>query len=199
MYKTQDGKAYILIEVHRVMNTPSLSRDLDLCSQNGVGWEARRLPLIYVWESGADGPIVPKEHYNRPFVKHSPPPEVPIPSLKNSGDWCGSDIYGFGVKLAPRVVIPPPAKEVDPQQFIQMIENANIKMQEFPIIDIEKISAGEREHSGAGRPRISTQENWRWCKKCQGLFFAGNPTLGVCPAGRTHDQSESGNYALIMK
>jgi hypothetical protein len=39
------------------------------------------------------------------------------------------------------------------------------------------------------------QINWQWCKKCEGLFFAGN-SLGVCPAGGNHDDSGSGGYAL---
>jgi hypothetical protein len=43
---------------------------------------------------------------------------------------------------------------------------------------------------------MPTQSNWRWCHKCQGLFFAGNPGA-VCPAGGAHDGSLSGNYALI--
>jgi hypothetical protein len=30
------------------------------------------------------------------------------------------------------------------------------------------------------------QSNWRRCKKCYGLFFAGNPG-SVCPAGGQHD------------
>ena len=42
----------------------------------------------------------------------------------------------------------------------------------------------------------SGQSNWRWCKKCQGLFFAGNNTSGVCPAGGTHDGSNSDDYVL---
>jgi hypothetical protein len=39
------------------------------------------------------------------------------------------------------------------------------------------------------------QSNWQFCKKCEGLFFAGN-NLGVCPAGGTHDDSASGGYVL---
>ncbi|SPF37500.1 hypothetical protein SBA4_2010005 [Candidatus Sulfopaludibacter sp. SbA4] len=39
------------------------------------------------------------------------------------------------------------------------------------------------------------QSNWQFCKKCEGLFFAGN-NLGLCPAGGTHDDSASGGYAL---
>jgi len=45
-------------------------------------------------------------------------------------------------------------------------------------------------------PLPVTQDQWRWCKKCQGLFFGGN-TLGVCPAGGTHDPGD-GNYHLMV-
>jgi hypothetical protein len=43
-----------------------------------------------------------------------------------------------------------------------------------------------------------SQDNWRWCNKCQGLTFAGNPTPGVCPAKGNHDHSGSGNYRLFQ-
>lgn len=43
----------------------------------------------------------------------------------------------------------------------------------------------------------SIQDNWRWCNKCQGMFFAGNPTKGVCPAGGEHSLEGSGNYRLL--
>jgi hypothetical protein len=45
---------------------------------------------------------------------------------------------------------------------------------------------------------IMAQHNWRWCSKCQGLWYAAatqNPN-GVCPAGGTHSKSGSGDYAL---
>ncbi len=42
-----------------------------------------------------------------------------------------------------------------------------------------------------------TQDGWRWCRKCQGLFFSGNPG-SVCPAGSAHDDSASGHYALQL-
>jgi hypothetical protein len=44
---------------------------------------------------------------------------------------------------------------------------------------------------------IPGQDNWRWCTKCQGLAYAGNPTMGACPAGGQHDHAGSGNYTLI--
>lgn len=45
---------------------------------------------------------------------------------------------------------------------------------------------------------IGPQSGWNYCKNCHGLFFAENPTLGVCPAaaGGPHDGSGSGNYSL---
>jgi hypothetical protein len=51
--------------------------------------------------------------------------------------------------------------------------------------------------------RNRTQPNWRWCKKCDGLFFAGGPIRGaqaghgVCPAGGQHSTAGSGKYELI--
>ena len=50
------------------------------------------------------------------------------------------------------------------------------------------------------------QENWRWCKNCQGLFLGGSSVPGIlkrpigkCPASSTgggHDGSDSGCYIL---
>jgi hypothetical protein len=46
----------------------------------------------------------------------------------------------------------------------------------------------------------SPQDKWRFCKKCNGLFYAGpagdNPGIGVCPAGGGHDGVRSNDYAL---
>jgi peptidoglycan hydrolase-like protein with peptidoglycan-binding domain len=42
---------------------------------------------------------------------------------------------------------------------------------------------------------INRQSNWRWCNKCQGMWFAGNPTSGRCPAGGAHVRTGSGNYS----
>lgn len=45
-----------------------------------------------------------------------------------------------------------------------------------------------------------TQNDWRWCNKCQGLFFGPQAAASRCPAGNTHTppaQSGSGNYSLM--
>ncbi len=39
------------------------------------------------------------------------------------------------------------------------------------------------------------QDNWRWCRKCQALFYGGHAE-GVCPKGGTHDRGPSYNYVL---
>ena len=42
----------------------------------------------------------------------------------------------------------------------------------------------------------TTESNWRWCKKCQGLTFAGNPAK-KCPEGGNHNFSGSSDYKLM--
>jgi hypothetical protein len=45
---------------------------------------------------------------------------------------------------------------------------------------------------------VEWQSDWRWCHKCQGLFFSfGQSSGGSCPAGGNHEKGVSGNYSLI--
>src|SRR5262245_23269085 len=48
----------------------------------------------------------------------------------------------------------------------------------------------------AGAPKMS-QGNWRWCKKCQMLHYAGG-ALGPCPKEGLHSVADSGEYFLIL-
>jgi len=44
------------------------------------------------------------------------------------------------------------------------------------------------------------QEGWRWCKKCQGLFYFGtrfDPHFGRCPAGDVHTITDSLRYSVL--
>jgi murein DD-endopeptidase MepM/ murein hydrolase activator NlpD len=41
------------------------------------------------------------------------------------------------------------------------------------------------------------QDHWRYCLKCHGLYFAGNPG-SVCPAGPGGHITEGGNYTLSV-
>jgi kumamolisin len=52
-------------------------------------------------------------------------------------------------------------------------------------------------HGTALLAQFAGQTNWRWCNKCQGLAFAGNASLGPCPAGGNHDHTGSGDYFLV--
>ncbi len=66
-------------------------------------------------------------------------------------------------------------------------------------------AGGLHDHSGSADYVIAkkggalpdySQDNWRWCKKCQVLAFAGNPSSGVCGAGGMHDHTGSDDYLL---
>jgi hypothetical protein len=45
-----------------------------------------------------------------------------------------------------------------------------------------------------GTPLVR-QQDWRWCRKCLGMAYAGGAP-GPCPAGGTHDHTASGNYGF---
>lgn len=53
---------------------------------------------------------------------------------------------------------------------------------------------------GSFSKTVTAQRNWRWCKKCNGLWYSAataNPN-GVCPAdGHGHSKDSSGDYALF--
>lgn len=65
---------------------------------------------------------------------------------------------------------------------------------------------GVHDHAGSGEYFLAmrgsdgvpqdSQDNWRWCNKCQVLAFAGNSSAGACAAGGQHDHTGSGNYML---
>jgi hypothetical protein len=47
-------------------------------------------------------------------------------------------------------------------------------------------------------PAQASQDFWRWCRQCRGLWFGFSNTAGVCPARGTagHSFTGSGNYNL---
>jgi hypothetical protein len=47
-------------------------------------------------------------------------------------------------------------------------------------------------------PLVNTQEGWRWCRKCQGMWFGLDPAVSCCPAGGPHTHEGSGLYQLPM-
>jgi len=48
-----------------------------------------------------------------------------------------------------------------------------------------------------GKPKANTQDGWRWCNMCEGMFFAGRNN-GVCPFGGAHDPEGSGEYRMTF-
>jgi hypothetical protein len=50
---------------------------------------------------------------------------------------------------------------------------------------------------GLNIPNVDGQEGWRWCHKCQGMYFGPNPG-SHCPAGGAHDQTGSGHYNIVL-
>lgn len=48
----------------------------------------------------------------------------------------------------------------------------------------------------ASQPGPGTQTGWRFCSKCQGLFWGPGESVSVCPRGAQHDGSQSHEYTL---
>ncbi len=48
-------------------------------------------------------------------------------------------------------------------------------------------------------PQAQQQDNWRFCQKCYALFWNGMDDNGHCPAGGSHDASDSWNYTLTAE
>ena len=48
-------------------------------------------------------------------------------------------------------------------------------------------------------PRVGVQTDWRWCSKCQGLFYGPTFASSTCPAGGTHaSAAESGSADYML-
>ena len=53
--------------------------------------------------------------------------------------------------------------------------------------------------TGAAEAAGSTQVGWRWCDKCEGMFYAqASAGMGVCPAGGHHSTSGSAHYSATI-
>lgn len=60
------------------------------------------------------------------------------------------------------------------------------------------VATGTVLAAAAASPAQASQNGWRWCRQCQGLWFAGNATNGACPLPATsgHSLDGSGNYTV---
>jgi hypothetical protein len=66
----------------------------------------------------------------------------------------------------------------------------------------EKTAQLSNDIEGVKAALASVDDNWRECSKCEGLFYAGHTTKGVCPApavagSREHNPTGSPNYRLL--
>jgi hypothetical protein len=43
---------------------------------------------------------------------------------------------------------------------------------------------------------VAVQYAWRWCSRCEGLWYGGHADTGKCPAGGDHSRLNSGEYGL---
>jgi len=63
-------------------------------------------------------------------------------------------------------------------------------------------AGGQHDHSGGGIYRVAqeswnggeNQGDWRWCKKCDSLFFGGSIGVAKCSSGGPHTSEGSGTY-----
>ena len=46
-------------------------------------------------------------------------------------------------------------------------------------------------------PAWNTERSWRWCNKCQGLWWGGFQAQSTCPEGGQHSLTGSPNYSLV--
>lgn len=71
-------------------------------------------------------------------------------------------------------------------------------------------AGGDHDHSGSGyytplhlSPSNGSggfyvgQPSWKWCNKCQCMFYAGGAKMGLCQAGGAHDPTGSNDYTLV--
>ncbi|NAZ76447.1 hypothetical protein GTQ99_13635 [Kineococcus sp. T13] len=86
----------------------------------------------------------------------------------------------------------------DPQGFgkgivgIRYVDDPYLRGVYSLFLQVERVGA-------APASQVPLQSDWRWCSRCQGLFWGGGQPASVCPEGGAHapqPQSGSGDYSL---
>lgn len=99
------------------------------------------------------------------------------------------------------------AEEMTARQAAGVLANAGGP---FPIVGVQYEFKANRDGSlfsaawlnkvsskaPAPKPKPGTQTGWRFCSKCQGLFWGPGEARSMCPRGGQHDGSHSHEYTL---
>jgi hypothetical protein len=99
------------------------------------------------------------------------------------------------------------SKPMSAQDAKQILENAGGP---FPIVgvqyefnnthDISLVSTGwlnnVSHNPQAPKPKPGVQDGWRFCSKCQSLFYGPGEARSMCPRGGQHDGAHSHDYQL---
>jgi hypothetical protein len=123
--------------------------------------------------------------------------------LVSSGKLAWNSLRDRALATAP----PPRARRMWPAARLLYIIWGSLGQRDKPPSPSRCPVKGEHDYTGSGNyrllkdidvpiPGVAVQDNWRWCKKCQGLAFAG-ASPSRCPVEGEHDHTGSGNYTLI--
>ena len=62
--------------------------------------------------------------------------------------------------------------------------------------DVRAATPNTADAPGNRVASATNQGGWRWCLKCEGLWYWARQTGGVCPAGGNHSSYGSMDYVL---
>ena len=87
--------------------------------------------------------------------------------------------------------------QLDRRAAFQHLATAAVLGGAAAVVGTPTVHAAPVPKDAAKVPHTFTmQTEWRWCKKCEGMFFTGGTSNGVCPAGKEHDPADSGQYSM---
>jgi len=92
--------------------------------------------------------------------------------------------------------VPSDTSQADVDSFVQTAKELINKVRIQPLLESMDETLSWIVQQSADYQRTAYQYGWRWCTKCQGLFFASN-SRGACPSGGSHNLQGSGNYGLV--
>ena len=146
--------------------------DLAVNAYHAGNWPGQREPAIYVEESE----------------------ETPVANA----------LIAAGITTPVNFVLTKPMSRQQAQSLLDMTTGqfpyVGIQYEFNDLYDVSLVSV-EWLNTRSSKPRASkpgpgTQTGWRFCRKCQGLFWGPGQSISHCPVGAEHDGSQSHEYAL---